>query len=459
MTQTIRSQIEEIERLVGRHPDGLTIVEITEKLIFPIQKRTLQRRLAKLIAEKRITKSREHNVFRYYPQISTKVLTLPTTKPIWQEFFCEENKKLLSFLETPSSNRSYVYYNRDFIESYEPNVSAYIPKELRKRLLRYGLRFDDELAEGTYAKQIGERLLIDLTYNSSRLEGNSYSKLDTEKLISEGVSAEGKLNRDTIMIMNHKEAILFVIENAQHIELNESTIREIHNFLSSDLLKNPYACGNLRKIPVGIGNSAYAPIDIPELLKETFQLLLSKAKSIIDPFEQSFFLLIHLAYLQAFEDVNRRTSRIACNIPFVKRNLCPLSFSGVPTQSYNAALLAVYEKNEILPMLEIFETAYIQSCKHYEVVKDSLGKIDEYRIAYRRERRAVIGTIIAEKIHIDSDALHHMIEKFCKDRKIPNPEKFKSITLEYLQSIFKGAKYGYRTTESQLQDWIALHSG
>ena len=458
MHLTVKTQTDEIEQLIAEHPEGLSRPEIVELLRFSLPKRTLQRRFSKLIDDGRISRQRDKTIYRYYPPTKTDAAVTQAKKLGWKEFFSEESRKVLNFLETSAQYRPNVYYNREFIDSYEPNVTSYVAKELRTRLLRCGVRFDDELAEGTYAKQISERLLIDLSYNSSRLEGNSYSKLDTEKLILEGIGADGKGNRDTIMIINHKEAILFLVENAQSIDINEHTIRDIHGFLSVDLLLNPSACGNLRTTPVGITNSAYNPIDVPDVLKEMFDIALSKARSIRDPFEQSFFLLVHLPYLQAFEDVNRRTSRIACNIPFVKRNLCPLSFTEVPSDAYYVALLAVYEKNEIQPMLEVFENAYVQSCSQYEAVKESLGTIDSYRIVYRKERRDLIGTIVIEKIHLDSDVIIRRIEEFCEEREIPNPDKFKTITLESLRNVREGARMGLRVTEAQLQEWIKLHS-
>ena len=100
----------------------------------------------------------------------------------------------------------------------------------------------------------------------------------------------------------------------------------------------------------------------------------------LTPFEQSFFVLIHLSYLQAFEDVNKRTARLACNIPFIKNNLCPLSFTDVSRDDYSAALLTIYEQNEITPMLDLFCWAYSRSCNQYSIAKESLGEIDAFRI-------------------------------------------------------------------------------
>ena len=107
----------------------------------------------------------------------------------------------------------------------------------------------------------------------------------------------------------------------------------------------------------------------PHQIKELLARVLLKAEQISDPFEQSFFLLVHLSYLQAFEDVNKRTARLTCNIPFIKGNLCPLSFTDVPQEDYFKALLYFYETNEVQPALELFEWAYKKSCEQYDVVK------------------------------------------------------------------------------------------
>jgi Fic family protein len=159
---------------------------------------------------------------------------------------------------------------------------------MRAQLLEAGKRFDHKVAAGTYAKNISQKLLIDLSYNSSRLEGNTYSKLDTQRLLEQGLSAEGKVHEETVMIMNHKEAIGFLIENAEEIALNAFTIRNIHALLSQDLLANAAACGNVRRIEVTIGKSAYLPLNNPHQLEEYLALLLRKAAQINDPFEQSF---------------------------------------------------------------------------------------------------------------------------------------------------------------------------
>ena len=126
-------------------------------------------------------------------------------------------------------------------------------------------------------------------------------------------------------------------------------------------------------------------------------------------------MLIHLSYLQAFEDVNKRTSRLSCNIPFIKSNLCPLSFTDVSPDNYTAALLAIYEKNNVALMLELFVWAYSRSCDLYGIVKKSLGQIDVFRVQYRQQRQAVMDQVVRQGLQ--GKAAQDLIETFCRKKK------------------------------------------
>ena len=453
MTQKIEQQNKEIITLLGKHPEGLSRGQITEKLGFIAHVKTLQRRLTTLADDDRIARKGERKATRYHP-LKTSIETVKgDLKDSLTNIFSPKSQKKLKFLDMPLHTREKVSYKRNFLDSYVPNQSQYVSKKIREALFQEGKRFDEQLAAGTYARQISQRLLIDLSYNSSRLEGNTYSRLDTQKLVEEGITAEGKVHEETVMIMNHKEAILFLVESAQDIALNSLTIRNLHHLLSQDLLANPNACGNTRTLEVNIGQSTYKPLDNPHLLKELFELTFQKAKKIKDPFEQSFFLLVHLSYLQAFEDVNKRTSRLSCNIPFIKNNLCPLSFTDVARDDYTAALLAIYEKNDVEPMLELFAWAYSRSCQQYGVVKKSLGEIDAFRIQYRQQRKAIMGQIVRHGLH--ESAAEELIESYCKEQGIEGIDKFTAMTLTDLSTLHAGTIIGLGITEAQLETWLS----
>lgn len=453
MTQNNEQQTEEIVALLANHAEGIARGQIATKLTFTINSKTLQRRLATLVKEGRIKKEGDRKATRYYPSEASIETTGDHLRDTLPAIFSPESQERLDFLNVPLYARERVSYNRAFLDSYVPNESFYVSKTMREALFSEGKRFEEQLAAGTYARQICQRLLIDLAYNSSRLEGNTYSLLDTKRLVEEGISAEGKVHEETVMIMNHKEAILLIVENAPDIELDSLTIRNLHHLLSQDLLANPEACGNIRTTEVNIGKSTYNPLDNPHALKELFELILFKARKVEDPFEQSFFLLIHLSYLQAFEDVNKRTSRLCCNIPLIKQNLCPLSFTDVPRENYSSALLAVYEKNDVGPMLDLFAWAYSRSCKEYGVVKKSLGEIDAFRIQYRQQRKNVMGQIVKQGLH--GKQCTELIEQFCHEQKIDDIDKFTAITMADLSTLHAGAIIGMGITEKQFDLWLA----
>ena len=447
---------EEILATLEKNPEGLSTSQISELIGFSRNYKTLQRRLVAMAGDGIIQKVGEKKARKYYPIKASKKDNNGYLTDKAHEVFSPESQNILKFLDTPPHGRPKMSYNRGFLDSYDPNKTAYVPEKVRKQLYKAGKRFDKALAAGTYAREICQRLLIDLSYNSSRLEGNTYSRLDTQKLVEEGITAQGKVHEETVMIMNHKEAILFLVENAQDIELNSLTIRNLHHLLSQDLLANPGACGNIRSIEVNIGQSTYKPLNNPHLLKELFELILLKARKIEDPFEQSFFLLVHLSYLQAFEDVNKRTSRLSCNIPFIKGNLCPLSFTDVSRDDYTAALLAMYEKNNVEPMLELYTRAYMRSCEQYGVVKKSLGGIDAFRIQYRQQRKEVMGLVVKNGLH--GKKAEDYIENFCGQNGIDETAKFIAMTLVDLSTLHAGAIIGLGITEAQLEAWLSSKS-
>ena len=451
MNTKIERQNDEIIAILYQHPEGLSRGDISASLKNPINYKTLQRRLASLMADNKIAVEGKKRGTKYLPLPSDRTMDKGRLKDKIGNIFSKESQEKLKFLNEPLHSRPKMSYNREFLESYVPNKTVYVPLDKGNVLYKEGRRIDQQVAAGTYAQQICQRLLIDLSYNSSRLEGNTYSRLDTQKLFEDGVSAEGKIEEETVMIMNHKEAILFLIQNASDIELNRYTILNLHNLLSQDLLADPSNCGAIRKMEVDIGKSAYKPLSNPHQLEELMELILLKARKIEDPFEQSFFTLIQLSYLQAFEDVNKRNARLASNIPLIKNNLCPMSFTDVLRDDYSAALLMVYEKNDIVPMLDLYCWAYLRSCDQYSVVKDSMGEIDSFRIQYRQQRKQVMGQIIREDLH--NNLAEQLIIDYCHANDITDIDKFTAMALADLSLVHAGAIVGLGITASQLENW------
>lgn len=134
---------------------------------------------------------------------------------------------------------------------------------------------------------------------------------------------------------------------------------------------------------VGSGGTVYHPLEVPQLIDECFHQILDTAAAIIDPFEQAFFAMVHLPYLQPFEDVNKRVSRLASNLPLIRQNLSPLSFVDVPDRAYIDGILGVYELNRIELLRDLLIWAYEHSCARNSAVRRSLGEADAFRLRYR----------------------------------------------------------------------------
>ena len=364
--QVAENELQAALTAVGRFLAGASLEEILGAIDQRLPRRTLQRRLALLVKQQRLKISGRGRGSRYRI-VPTDTEIRPQSAPQVEIYLplSPAGANIKQAICEPLQNRRPVGYDREFLDVYRPNETYYLPAELRERLLNMGLSPDRERPAGTYARQIFNRLLIDLSWNSSRLEGNTYSLLETERLLELGESAEGKDAREAQMILNHKNAIELLVEQAEEIGFNRYTILNLHALLSENLLADPRACGRLRTIAVGIDGSTYHPLEVPQLIEESFQQILDTVTAITDPFEQAFFVMVHLPYLQPFEDVNKRVSRLALNIPLIRQNLSPLSFVDVPLRPYIDGLLGVYELNRIELLRDVFVWAYDRSSARY----------------------------------------------------------------------------------------------
>lgn len=308
-------------------------------------------------------------------------------------------------LETPYGRRTPVSYNRAFLDRYVPNRSSYLGKTERARLYAAGRPEPQPLPAGTYARRILERLLVDLSWASSRMEGNTYNILETERLIRFGEEAAGKDRKEAIMILNHKEAIEHVVGHLDAINISRRDLFDIHALLSAGLLVDPAMAGRLRRMRVGISYSSYQPLDDAPAIEEEFSILVEKAAAIADPFEQSFFLLAHIPYLQAFEDVNKRTSRIASNIPLLKADLAPMSFLTMNDTDYIDSMIGVYELNNVALLREVYIDAYLASAENYRVLRAELDDPEKAALVYRDFVRSAVRQAVLEWKAFRADAV------------------------------------------------------
>jgi Fic family protein len=364
-----------------------------------------------------------------------------------------ESRELLDYLAKPVLARISVGYKQDFIRSYVPNKTAYLTISQRAELQMLGEVEHVVRPAGTYARNILNRLLIDLSWNSSRLEGNTYSLLETKRLIELGETAIGKDATETQMILNHKNAIEYIVESADDKEITSRQVCDIHALLSENLLGDPSASGRLRDIGVGISGSAYLPLDNPHLLREYFDMFIQKINLIHDPFEQSFFSIVHLSYLQSFEDVNKRTARLVANIPLIKKNLRPLSFIDVNQNDYATALLGVYERNDLSLLSDLYRWAYQRSAQRYSAIQQSLGEPNLLRLKYRNLIHEIIREIVLNKVEYSQ--ITSKITSLLELKNIPESEIreiFQIIEIE-IASLHEGNIVSYKILPSEFHEW------
>lgn len=462
--QVSEEELEAIRRAVGGFPGGASIDEISDAIEPKIHRRTLQRRLAVLVERKQLLLEGGGRGSRYRVppenadvniEVGGAQLGLTSGPPEVEIYISisEIGAEIKRLVRQPIQHRRPVGYNRDFIGTYQPNRTFYLPEEVRKHLLEIGQSQAGVLAAGTYALQIYNRLLIDLTWNSSRLEGNTYSLLETERLIELGDSAEGRDALETQMILNHKAAIELLVQSAADTGFNRYTICNLHALLSENLLPDPAACGRLRQHSVGIGASVFQPLQGSALINECFDEVLFKADAIRDPFEQAFFAMVQLPYLQAFDDVNKRVSRLAANIPFIRENLSPLSFVDVPEKAYIDGLLGIYELNRTELLADVFVWAYERSCARYSAARQSLGDPDPFRLRYREFIAQLVSNIVRSALNKREavSAIKQFIEQEIVEQ---DRARFMEMVETELTGLHEGNIARYKLKPSEFENWL-----
>ncbi|RYD20783.1 MAG: Fic family protein [Verrucomicrobiaceae bacterium] len=449
-----------ILEVISRFPGGASVADLLPAFSATFSKRTLQRRLDHLVSERSISPKGEGRARRYVLAYRSPVVSEPAPEyprrgaTSAHEWLSGEGAELRTAIQLPLARRMPVGYNSGFLTSYQPNKTAYLPESLRRELETIGQVGLSNLPAGTYLRQVLDRLLIDLSWNSSRLEGNTYSLLETRRLLELGEDAEGKDIAETQMILNHKAALEMLSDESSRIDFNRYTICNLHALLSDNLLPDPSAGGRIRTRPVGISGTVFHPLEVPQQIEECFGMILEKAHAITNPFEQSFFVMVHLPYLQPFDDVNKRVSRLAANIPLIRHNLCPLSFVDVEQQDYVGGLIAVYEQNRIEYLRDVFAWAYRRSCARYSAVRQSLGDPDPFRLRHRAE----IGNLVRMVVHalLDKrDAARRIRTEVEKTVEGADRAKLIEVVETELENLREENIARYRLRPSEFEKWHA----
>lgn len=441
---------QELKKLILESSSGLTLAEILARRP-QLARRTVQRWLSQLVETGELETRGDARARRYLaPGLHVSdALHVNDAFPIGIPLSADSTD-ILAYIDQPLHLRTPVGYQREFLDAYLPNRTSYLSESLRRRLHNIGRTSQDESPAGTYSRAILNRLLIDLSWASSHLEGNTYSRLDTRELIEHGRAAQGKPAIETQMILNHKVAIELLVENVDTVEFNRYTLMNLHSALSENLLPNPADEGRIRQHAVDISKSVYRPLSAPQLIDQLLDEVLSKANRITDPFEQSFFVMVHLPYLQPFADINKRTSRLAANLPLFRANLCPLTFLDVPEIAYSRATLGVYEMTRVELLRDLYVWAYERSAQEYMVIRQTLAEPDPLRLVWRELIKSTIREVVRQP---ERDPL--TVIRQCVSEQVPQGEQegVEAVIVEELQRLHEGVLARYRLRPSELEAW------
>lgn len=327
----------EILQFLHYHPAS-TRDEIRQGISFTGSDATLKRLISNAVVSGDVAVSGKARATRY--SLSHQAfITMPLDLDTY--FAVEEDKRVIQ-----------TTFNFELIRDILPSVTLFSEDELAhlNALQREFRQHLSELTDNGYRQEM-ERLGIDLSWKSSQIEGNTYSLLETERLLRESKTAEGKTQEEAIMLLNHKYALRFVLDNPDYLQqLTVSRIEDIHSLLIKDLAVDK----GFRHRRVGITGTNYRPLDNEFQIREAMQDMCDLINSRTTIFDKALLALVLLSYIQAFVDGNKRTARITSNAILIANGYCPLSFRTVESIDYKKAMLIFYEQNNLYAFKQIF---------------------------------------------------------------------------------------------------------
>lgn len=337
----VKLSAEEIIELI-RQKGPVSSGEIHDALSEKAAYATIKRRLSELVNKGLISTEGSRKATKYFISAQNDLLTPVNLEDYFlleidqrrvnRQYQFDIATEILPKVElfTMSENE----YLNQLQKTYSKNIKSLSPNELSKEL---------------------ERLAVDLSWKSSQIEGNTYSLLETERLLKEKITAEGKTHEEAVMLLNHKDALDFIIAHPDYVSpLTPKSIEDIHKLLTKELGIDQ----NIRKRRVGISGTNYEPLVGEFQIREALQDICNAVNSKKNVFEKGLITLVMLSYLQAFADGNKRTARITSNAVLMNHKHCPLSFRTVDSIEYKKAMLVFYEQNNITPFKKIFIEQY-----------------------------------------------------------------------------------------------------
>ncbi len=263
----------------------------------------------------------------------------------------------------PDKRYGLANFNFDLLLSFPPDIFTFTELRALEDATGGYQRRTADLPQAIEKKEL-ERFIIELSWKSSKIEGNTYTLLDTEKLILEHQEAPGHDKKEARMILNHKDAFTFVYENKKEfLALTRANLEQLHGIIVKDLSVGT----GLRQKPVGVTGSKYRPLDNLHQIREAVEALAAAVARVKTPYAKALLALLGISYIQPFDDGNKRTARIMANALLLAHNSAPLSYRSVEEKDYREATLVFYEVNSVVPFKNIFIEQYVFAAKNYAV--------------------------------------------------------------------------------------------
>ncbi|MFR9592723.1 MAG: Fic family protein [Rikenellaceae bacterium] len=339
---------EKILLYVTEHPLSSSL-EIFEGAGVEVSYATVRREIAKLVADNSLLVTGNRKSSRY---------SVSPICALLQEI------DIATYFEREIDDRHIVEgYNFELIDTLAMTPAIFTKAEIEK-LQKLQSVFAENIAtlSDNARKKEMDRLGVDLSWKSSQIEGNTYSLLETERLLMEKETAEGKTKDEAVMLLNHKDALDFIIDNPDYLsDLSVARVENIHSILTKELDVDR----NIRNRRVGITGTNYRPLDNEFQIREALEATCALVNSRDNVFEKALLLLLLISYIQPFNDGNKRTARITSNAILIANSCCPVSFRSVDSIDYKKAMLLFYEQNNISAFKRIFCEQFEFAVKTY----------------------------------------------------------------------------------------------
>jgi hypothetical protein len=464
---------EELRAIRAAIPDGTagaTAQQISAGLRRDVPIRTLQYRLRHMVTVGLLEREGEGRRVRYRPPVDSLAIRArdPGTEHTNGDAYGERNERqpfgglsavtadmlsargaaLHEFLQQRPPARRAGAVRRRLLDSYRPNVTAYLGRRERARLAAVGAAGAPG-APGAAAAHLGLRFEIDFVWNSARLAGSRYSELAVRRLLKFGRAADGHDLLETQAVLNQRDALRFLLTAGR--TLDDVTIRNLHAILAHNLIPDEAMAGRLRpETTSGRARRANGESEDGALL-ERFAQLIALATQIEDPFERSFFLLVQLHYVAPFAEMNDRVARVAANLPLLRANLLPLPFVGLPGDLYATAVRGVVERSRVDLLRDLFVWSYERSAARYGGTP-APSQPDQFRLEHDAELRAVIAEVVRQQI--PREELDAYVEDRASSRIGPDArDRFLGIVAAELAGLHEGNFARYEITLDELRAW------